>query len=202
MISRIKGELIQKGPSTAVVMCSGLGYEVDVSFFTGFDLPDIGGEVELFTHFVVREDVQSLFGFSREVERDLFRILIKINGVGPKLAMTILSSLDTVELVLCIKYGDVNTLVAVPGVGKKTAERLMIDLAGKVDHLSGVFEGSGSQKAKTASVNAACEESEEALVSLGYKPKEATKAIANVFEEGMTSQKLIRAALKNIMPKN
>lgn len=202
MIGRIKGELVAKGPSMAVVMCGGLGYEVDIPLSTGFELPEAGAQVHLYTHFVVREDHQALHGFSRENERDLFRILIKVNGVGAKLAMAILSTLDAEEVVDCVRLGDINTLTSIPGIGKKTAERLIMDVADKVEHLAWIGQDEARRPTPKASQDPRCEEAESALVALGYKPKDAAKAVAGALQESMTVQELIRTALKSMMPAN
>lgn len=200
MIGRVKGELVAKKPSMAVVMCGGLGYEVDIPLTTGFDLPEVGEQVQLYTHHVVREDHQALHGFYRENERDLFRLLIKVNGVGPKLAMAILSTLDTKAFVECVRQGDVKSLTSIPGVGKKTAERLLIDVVDKVDHLGWLDDTPEREKPCDYPTTAISKEAESALVALGYKPKDAAKCIEAVVEDGMSVQDIIRSALKTMMP--
>lgn len=210
MIGRIRGILVEKSPGQALVESAGLGYEVDIPLTTFFNLPEPGDEVVLHTHFAVREDHQSLFGFSARFERDLFRQLIKVNGVGPKLAVGILSGLDASQFVRCVEARDINSLVKLPGVGKKTAERLLIEMADRIGQLEGQFVPSSvggaapdpAAEPRKAAGHAPIEEAEAALISLGYKPQEATKAISRVAEEGMTSQELIRLALRAMIPAN
>ncbi|WP_375191886.1 Holliday junction branch migration protein RuvA [Marinobacter sp.] len=208
MIGRIRGVLVEKAPGQALVECAGLGYEVDIPYTTFFHLPETGQEVTLHTHFAVREDAQSLYGFASRLDRDLFRLLIKVNGVGPKLAVGILSGLDAQQFIRCVESRDSASLVKLPGVGKKTAERLLIEMADRIGQLEGQFvpmspeaAGAGQQPEIAASRGAsATEEAEAALIALGYKPQEAAKAISKVSEEGMSSETLIRLALRNMIP--
>ncbi|MDL0429799.1 Holliday junction branch migration protein RuvA [Marinobacter sp. TBZ242] len=208
MIGRIRGILIEKTPAQALVECAGLGYEVDIPYTTFFNLPENGEELVLHTHFVVREDAQSLYGFSSRLDRDLFRLLIKVNGVGPKLAAGILSGLDANQFIRCVEARDASALVKLPGVGKKTAERLLIEMADRIGQLEGQFTpgsanttvNAGAPGAGTAAVHHPAEEAEAALIALGYKPQEASKAISRVAADGMSSQELIRLALRNMIP--
>ncbi|MBB5320753.1 Holliday junction branch migration protein RuvA [Marinobacter oulmenensis] len=207
MIGRIRGQLIEKSPGHALVECSGLGYEIDIPYTTFFNLPDSGQEVTLHTHFAVREDAQSLYGFASKLDRDLFRLLIKVNSVGPKLAIAILSGLDAQQFIRCVEARDTNALVKLPGVGKKTAERLLIEMADRITQLEGQFVPSApdapavaGEPAGAPSAADVVEEAEAALIALGYKPQEATKAVSKVSEPGMNSQTLIRLALKNMIP--
>ncbi|RBP27833.1 Holliday junction DNA helicase subunit RuvA [Marinobacter pelagius] len=208
MIGRIRGILVEKTPGQALVECAGLGYEIDIPYTTFFHLPESGQEVTLHTHFAVREDAQSLYGFAAKLDRDLFRLLIKVNGVGPKLAVGILSGLDAQQFIRCVEAKDANSLVKLPGVGKKTAERLLIEMADRIGQLEGQFVpmspgatvagGHGSDQVATGPDPR--EEAEAALIALGYKPQEAAKAISKVAEEGATSETLIRLALRNMIP--
>lgn len=208
MIGRIRGILIEKSPAQALVECAGLGYEVDIPYTTFFNLPETGDELVLHTHFVVREDAQSLYGFSSRLDRDLFRLLIKVNGVGPKLAAGILSGLDASQFIRCVEARDASALVKLPGVGKKTAERLLIEMTDRIGQLEGQFTpGSPNATVSTDASGAGAatghhpaEEAEAALIALGYKPQEAAKAISKVAEDGMSSQELIRLALRNMIP--
>ena len=208
MIGRIRGILIEKSPAQALVECAGLGYEVDIPYTTFFNLPETGDELVLHTHFVVREDAQSLYGFSSRLDRDLFRLLIKVNGVGPKLAAGILSGLDANQFIRCVEARDANALVKLPGVGKKTAERLLIEMTDRIGQLEGQFTPASPNATVTSdSANASIaaghdprEEAEAALIALGYKPQEASKAISKVAEESMSSQELIRLALRAMIP--
>ncbi|TNE93723.1 MAG: Holliday junction branch migration protein RuvA [Gammaproteobacteria bacterium] len=208
MIGRIRGILVEKSPGQALVECSGLGYEIDIPYTTFFHLPELEQEVLLHTHFAVREDAQSLYGFASRLDRDLFRLLIKVNGVGPKLAVGILSGLDAAQFIRCVEAKDANALVKLPGVGKKTAERLLIEMADRIGQLEGQFVPSSIDSAVSAVPAdgtvargaAPSEEAEAALIALGYKPQEAAKAISKVAEDGMSSEALIRLALKNMIP--
>lgn len=205
MIGRIRGQLIEKSPARALVECAGLGYEVDIPYTTFFQLPDAGSEVILHTHFAVREDAQSLYGFVAALDRNLFRLLIKVNGVGPKLALGILSGLDANQFIRCVDGRDVNALVKLPGVGKKTAERLLIEMADRIGQLEGQFVtvesvATGSGEAPAVRSADAVEEAEAALIALGYKPQEAARAVSRVAEEGRSREELIRLALRNMIP--
>jgi Holliday junction DNA helicase RuvA len=208
LIGRIRGILVEKAPGQALVECAGLGYEIDIPYTTFFHLPETGNEVILHTHFAVREDAQSLYGFAARLDRNLFRLLIKVNGVGPKLAVGILSGLDAQQFIRCVENRDSASLVKLPGVGKKTAERLLIEMTDRIGQLEGQFvptspdaTGSAQGTGHAAPVGpAATEEAEAALIALGYKPQEAARAISKVAEEGMTSETLIRLALRNMIP--
>lgn len=207
MIGRIRGILVEKAPGHALVECSGLGYEIDIPYTTFFHLPETGQEVTLHTHFAVREDAQSLYGFASRLDRNLFRLLIKVNGVGPKLAVGILSGLDAQQFIRCVEARDINALVKLPGVGKKTAERLLIEMADRIGQLAGQFTptvpgsaGPGGSAAVPVASHDARDEAEAALIALGYKPQEAAKAISKVAEPDMTSEALIRLALRNMIP--
>lgn len=203
MIGRLRGTLVEKTPGQLLVECGGLGYEVDIPYTTFFHLPEVGQELTLHTHFVVREDAQSLFGFAERLDRDLFRLLIRVNGVGPKLALAILSGLDAHQFIRCVENRDTNALVKLPGVGKKTAERLLIDMVDRIKQLEGQFvpfSPPGNRPVTPAPSPVATEEAESALIALGYKPQEAAKAIARVAEDGMTPEALIRQALKAMIP--
>lgn len=204
MIGRIRGRLVEKQPSLLLVDVQGVGYEIEVPFTTSFALSELNQDIILHTHLVVREDAQLLYGFSTAQGRDLFRLLIKINGVGPKLALTILSGLDAAQLARCVRDDDSATLVKLPGVGKKTAERLLIELRDKLkdwgqpdDDLLG-----GDQTNVAMSASSIIEEAESALVALGYKPQEASKAINAAKAEGLSSEELIRLALKGMVRGN
>ena len=204
MIGRIKGLLLEKHPPHLLVDVNGLGYEVEAPMSVFYKLPDTGEEVTLHTHFVVREDAQLLYGFSDAQERQLFRTLIKINGVGPKLGLTILSGIEAGDFVRCVHDGDSSTLVKLPGVGKKTAERLIVELKDKLsqwespsanDGLTGTPLGQlAAQQAKDIE-----QEAISALVALGYKPQDASKIVSKLYKDGMTSEELIRVSLKGMV---
>ncbi|PID41768.1 MAG: Holliday junction branch migration protein RuvA [Proteobacteria bacterium] len=202
MIGRLKGELVAKKGSFVLLDVNGVGYEVEMPLTDLCSLAQdsqSSNSVVIYTHFVVRDDAQLLYGFLSETSKDMFRQLIKINGVGPKMALAILAGLDLNELVLCFQNSDVSSLVKIPGVGKKTAERLIVEMQ---DRLSG-FDITGDATSpvvvsshRPASVMA---EAEEALVALGYKPGEAAKAVKAVAEEGASLEAIVRNALKGMV---
>ena len=203
MIGRITGILLDKDNQQALIDVHGVAYEVEVPLSTFFSLPGYGEAVTLHTHFIVREDAQLLYGFSEEQERTLFRILIRINGVGPKLALALLSGMEVDEFVGCIQHDDVSALVKMPGVGKKTAERLIIEVKDKLGDWVGSNESAAVASGQPTS-GSSLEEAETALISLGYKPQEASKAVvaaAKILEESgqvADSENLIRTALRNM----
>jgi len=198
MIGRIRGTLLEKQAPELLVDVSGVGYEIQAPMTTFYQLPALGQNVVLHTHLIVREDAHLLFGFATLEERSLFRALIKVNGVGPKLALAILSGMDVADFVRCVRDNDTNALVRLPGVGKKTAERLLIEMRDRLRdwHVEGLAVGDGSAQLPIR-VTDHLLEAESALISLGYKPQEATRMVAAVKIEGATSEELIRAALKN-----
>lgn len=197
MIGYVRGKLKVKTPPLLVIEVHGIGYEIEAPMTTFYDLPEIGEEVKLHTHLVVREDAHILFGFSAEADRVLFRALIKVNGVGPKLALTLLSGLSADEFHRCIHDNDANTLVRLPGIGKKTAERLIIEMRDRLPDLSGEIttDGSSYQAAQSYADNPV-QEAVSALVSLGYKPQDATRMVQNIPSENKSCEEIIRAALQ------
>ncbi|RUO79775.1 Holliday junction branch migration protein RuvA [Idiomarina tyrosinivorans] len=202
MIGRIRGKLLAKQPPEVVIDVQGVGYEVQVPMSCFYQLPELGEDVTLVTHFVVREDAQLLFGFTSLHERTLFRQLIKAQGVGPKLALTILSGMSAQQFVQAVNAGDVSLLVKLPGVGKKTAERLVVELR---DRLSALGSDSPftdaapvqNQGDSNTLVSDAKADAVSALVALGYKAAQAEKAVQKVHQQGATSEALIRDALKS-----
>lgn len=207
MIGRIRGILLDKQANQILLDVNGLAYEVEVPMSTLFQLPDKGQETSLHTHLVVREDAQLLYGFYEQQEKTLFRLLIKLNGVGPKMALGILSGLSSRELADCVRHNDVNSLVRLPGVGKKTAERLIVELRDKLDdwYQSAGSDSSmqGTSPGKAGQTTAgAYREAEEALIALGYKPQDAARAVnkaSQQFEaEELDTGKLLRLALKTV----
>lgn len=209
MIGRIKGILIEKQANQILLDVNGLAYEIEVPMTTLFQLPDIGKETTLHTHLVVREDAQLLYGFFENHERTLFRLLIKLNGVGPKMALGILSGLNIRELAECVRRNDINALVRLPGVGKKTAERLIIELRDKLkdwyQEESETMQDGTSKQLSGQTNSRSIREAEEALIALGYKPQDASKAINQVAirleDEGqkMETSILVRLALKGMI---
>jgi Holliday junction DNA helicase RuvA len=193
MIGRIKGQLVEVVEHSVLIDISGVGYEVDVSTGALAALPPVGAEVTLYTHPVYREDAQLLFGFQNKGERDLFRALIRINGVGPKLALSVISSVDMRELAGSVAQNDVSLLMRVPGIGRKTAERLLLDLKDRLAHLAIEPAASGIHADRTVTI-----EAERALVALGYRPTEAARVVGSVRTESLSSEQIVRAALQRI----
>jgi len=200
VIGRLRGTLAEKQPPHLLLDVGGVGYEVEVPMTTLYRLPAQGEIVTLHTHLVVREDAHLLYGFGEKRERELFRELIRLNGVGPKLALALMSSLEVDELVRCVQAQDTAALVKVPGVGKKTAERLLVELKDRFkawESLPGIAPlVLPNQAAVVASAEA---DAVSALVALGFKPQEASRAVAAVEGEGLSSEELIRRALKGMV---
>lgn len=209
MIGRLIGEVAAKQPPQLLIDVSGVGYEVEASMNTFYKLPALGEKVTLHTHFVVREDAQLLYGFFDQQERTLFRTLIKVNGVGPKMALAILSGIDSEAFVRSVNAQDTAALVKVPGVGKKTAERLIVEMKDKVKDLivsndsdGFMLDGGSDPVVAGHAAEHAIAEAETALVALGYKPVQASKAIAQAEKAIGTvkgSEELIRYALKSMV---
>ena len=198
MIGRLQGKVIEKQAPDLLVDVQGVGYEVLVSLNTFFDIPEIGAVVTLHTHFVVREDIQQLYGFTKVSERSLFRNLIKVNGVGPKMALAILSGMSANDFALSVHNNDTAALVKLPGVGKKTAERLLIEMRDKIGDIDTSGGDTGSNNGLSAQSDLA-QEAESALIALGYKPADAAKIINRVADESVTDAgQLIRLALKSM----
>ena len=195
MIGRLHGILIEKQAPTLLVDVNGIGYEIQAPMTTFYKLPDIGKEITLHIHFVVREDAQLLYGFIGKNERSLFRTLIKVSGVGPKLALTILSGVDPDTFVQCVMDNDITTLVHLPGVGKKTAERLLVEMRGRLKD----WESSSDITITTSTeTNSAVKDALSALIALGYKSQDANRAIAKHKGKELSSEELIRLVLKDI----
>lgn len=196
MIGFLRGTLQAVDMPVLLLDVQGVGYEVEVANSTLPQLPSVGEQLTLFTHLVVREDAHSLFGFLTVPDRALFRTLIKVNGVGAKLALTILSGLTTEELHLSVQNNDTGPLVSVPGIGKKTAERLIIELRDRLPDIGIVQELVSGQQ--TVSAAGATQEAVSALVSLGYKPQEASKMVRGIDCQGLDSGAIIRLALQQV----
>ena len=195
MIGFLRGQLVHKTPPVLVLDVHGVGYEIEAPMTTFYDLPAIGAEILLHTHLVVREDAHILFGFLTETDRSLFRTLIKVNGVGPKLALTILSGQSAEEFHRCIQNNDSQTLVRLPGVGKKTAERLIIEMRDRLPDITGSKEISIDSLQQPMPGNPK-QEAISALCSLGYKPLEANKMVQSIETEGKSCEAIIRQALQ------
>ena len=193
MIGSLIGLIKEKTPSAILLEVNGIGYEIAVPLSTSFQLPNVGESAYLLTHLVVREDQHSLFGFATDEERKLFRALIKISGVGAKLAITILSGTNVNGFIQSVVNEDIDALVHLPGIGKKTAERLIVEMKDKVSEISS-DENSLSQNNE----NSAVAEAINALVNLGYKNKDAKTILDKIESEGLTVEELIRQALKSL----
>lgn len=196
MIGFLRGKLVQKTPPQLVLDVQGVGYEVEAPMTTFYDLPALGQEVKLHTHLVVREDAHILFGFASETERMLFRTLIKVNGVGPKLALTILSGQSVAEFYRCVDDNDVKSLVRLPGVGQKTAERLIIEMRGRLPALSDSSVVSSPEQMPAVMANSPKQEAVTALCALGYKPQDAAKMVQAIPVENKSCEDIIRQALR------
>lgn len=202
MIGRIQGILLEKQAPRLLVDVGGVGYEVEVPLTVYYRLPEPGGEVTLHTHFVVREDAQLLYGFLDRPERELFRVLIRVNGVGPRMALGILSGMEGAEFVRCVQNHDINALIRLPGVGRKTAERLLVEMQDRLKDFQHWLPSLPSTLVDVAEKRTArieISEAESALIALGYKPQEAARAIAALNTEGLRSEEIIRQALRNMV---
>lgn len=201
MIGRLRGTLAEKHPPHVILDVNGLGYELEVPMTTLYRLPTVGEPLTLHTHLVVREDAHLLYGFFEKRERELFRELIRLNGVGPKLALALMSGLEVDELVRCVQAQDTSVLVKIPGVGKKTAERLLVELKDRFkawETVPGMTTLVVEPRGKGAVISAE-NDAVSALISLGYKPQEASRAVSAIKEEGLSSEDLIRRALKGML---
>ncbi|MGQ7244823.1 Holliday junction branch migration protein RuvA [Salinicola sp. V024] len=195
MIGRLHGTLLEKHPPWIVIDVQGVGYELETSMTTLVSLPGAGEAVRLYTHLSVREDAHLLYGFSHDEERQLFRALIKVNGVGPKLALAILSGMDTDEFIHCVMEGDSKALTKLPGVGKKTADRLIVEMRDRFPHWQeGQASLLGSENAATMTPADPLADAEAALVTLGYKPTEASRMLS-ALDKTLPTEALIKAAL-------
>ncbi|MBD2807517.1 Holliday junction branch migration protein RuvA [Francisella tularensis] len=209
MISFIKGVLIEKDPTALLIDVNGIGYEVFVPMTTFYTLGDIDSQVSLYTHFVVREDAQQLYGFKSKVDKKIFQELIKVNGIGARTAIAILSGMDSKTLLHCIENKDYALLATVPGIGKKTAERLVVEIYDKLLKMANEIyaqtsgttttsQDSQAQQAPTSVVlaNSIFNESVDALLALGYKQKDAEKMARSAMGDATTAAEVIRKALQ------
>jgi Holliday junction DNA helicase RuvA len=193
MIGTLRGVLSAKAPPQLVVEVGGVGYELEAPMSTFYTLPAIGGELRLLTHLVVREDAHVLYGFATEDERRLFRSLLRVSGVGPKLALAILSGSSVDAFAQCVEAQDAGALTRIPGIGRKTAERLLVEMK---DRLRGIAGGL-DDAARVGHGGGARAEALSALVALGYRPQEATRLLQAVAADAATTEELIRGALQN-----
>ena len=194
MIGSLIGLIKEKKPSLLLLEVNGVGYEINVPLSTSFQLPKKGESAYLLTHLIVREDQHTLYGFATEEERNLFRTLIKISGVGAKMALTILSGINVNGFVQSVINEDIDTLVHLPGIGKKTAERLIVEMKDRIDGITDNLDSSPS----TTSETSIAIEARNALVNLGYKNSEAKKILDNIDTNGLSVEELLRQALKSL----
>lgn len=201
MIGQLRGCILAKHPPVLVLDVQGVGYEVEAPMSTFYDLPAVGEQTTLFTHLSVREDAHVLYGFVREADRGLFRSLLKVSGVGGKMALAILSGMNVEDFAFCVQAGDIAALTRVPGVGKKTAERLVVEMRDRIQQAS--LGGSAATGPVAGSGDNPRTEAVSALVALGYKPADATRMVNSVStgDEQMDSEQMIRAALKAVAAK-
>lgn len=204
MIGFVRGKLVDKAPPDVLIDVAGVGYELQMPMTSIYELPELGSEVKIFTHFVVREDAQLLFGFNNKQERGLFRELIKANGVGPKMALGIMSGMTAAQFIQVVNQGDVTTLVKLPGVGKKTAERLIVEMKDRLKNLFGDVDSLTAapltlvEDGSNASVTDAKDEAISALIALGYKQNQAITMVKSVADQACTSEEIIREALRSV----
>ena len=205
MIGRLNGILVEKQPPEILLEVSGVGYEVQMPMTCFYDLPKIGENAIVYTHFVVREDAQLLFGFNNKVERALFRELLKANGVGPKLGLAILSGMSAKQFVSCVNNEDSTSLVKGPGVGKKTAERLVLEMKDRLkdwgnDLFTPFSDSAVIEPMSDATIaNNAADDAVSALLALGYKLPQAQKAVKSISKPDMSTEVLIRESLKSML---
>lgn len=191
MIGSLRGKLTSKQAPLIVIECEGVGYEVETPMSTFLELPAVGGDLFIHTHLLVREDAHLLYGFASEEERALFRTVLKISGVGAKMGLAILSAMSEADFRRCVEYEDTATLVKIPGVGKKTAERLIIEMRDKFKH-----SPTSNDAQRVSAPSSPKSEAVDALVSLGYKVNEVNKLIGQMDVDGMSAEDIIRQALR------
>lgn len=197
MIGRLRGILLEKAPPHLLIEVQGLAYELQASMFSFYRLPAVGQEVTLHTHLIVREDAHLLYGFFDLQERVLFRGLIKVSGIGPKVALAILSGIEPDAFVTSVMQNNTDTLVRIPGIGKKTAERLVVEMR---DRLSDWKTANGDNVSSSVLTgDQATQEAMSALIALGYKPAEARQAVAHAAKEHQSSEAIIRHALRGML---
>ena len=192
MIGFLRGTLVVKQPPVLVLDVNGVGYELSAPMSTFYELPAVGDEIMLLTHLLVREDAQVLYGFINEDERLLFRSLLRVSGIGAKIALAILSGISAEGFVHCVRSEDTATLIKVPGIGRKTAERLIVEMR---DRIGSTPEGAATANAMSGA-GKSVEEAFGALVALGYKPAESTRLLKNIDTDGLGAEQIIRLALK------
>ncbi|PSJ46008.1 Holliday junction branch migration protein RuvA [Zobellella taiwanensis] len=200
MIGRLKGIIVEKQPPEILLDVNGVGYEVTLPMSCFYELPKVGQAATVLTHFVVREDAQLLFGFNTKTERALFRELIKTNGVGPKLALAILSGMTADQFIHNVEQGEIAALVKLPGVGKKTAERLIVEMRDRLKGFGGydLFNPAPESASAAVLADSARDEAVAALLALGYKAAQAEQAMKKIAKPEMNAEQLIREALRSM----
>ncbi len=196
MIGRLRGTLVAKQPPWLVIDVHGVGYELEAPMSTFYELPELGREVALHTHYAVKEDSVALYGFFRDAERQLFRTLQKVSGIGAKIALSVLSGVSVDEFARLVQTADLASLTRIPGIGKKTAERIVVELRDRVDGLSSGLSGPSTAGAVPHDPQA---EATVALQALGYKPQEVTRLVKQVAADGDNAEAIIRKALKAVL---
>jgi Holliday junction DNA helicase RuvA len=199
MIGRLKGILIHKQPPWLVIDVHGVGYELEAPMSTFYDLPMVGGEVSLFTHYAQKEDSVSLYGFLHEAERRLFRDVQRVSGIGAKIALAVLSGVSVDEFARMVQAGDVTALTRIPGIGKKTAERMVVELRERIADTYGSGLAGGASNAGGGVATDPLSEATIALQQLGYKPAEAQRMARQAFAEGDAAETIIRKALQSAL---
>jgi Holliday junction DNA helicase RuvA len=197
VIGLLRGRILDKQPPQLLLDVHGIGYEVDAPMTTFYEMPAVGEEVTLFTHLAVREDAHTLYGFAKRTDRELFRNLLKVNGVGARLALAILSGMETRVFISCVQAGDASALVKLPGIGKKTAERLIIELRDRLELAAEAVTSAVSVAAVPAA--SPVEDAVSALVGLGYKPQQASQMVRALKTADMSSEEIIRSALQTVV---
>jgi Holliday junction DNA helicase RuvA len=197
VIGRLQGVLLRKEPPALMLDVGGVGYELEAPMTAFYELPAVGERVTLYTHLVVREDAHLLYGFVREAQRRLFRELLKVNGVGPRVALAVLSGLSDEEFSHCVAKEDIARLTKVPGIGRKTAERLVIEMRDKLPK-DIPMPASTTTAAGPVAPGDPVSEAVSALVALGYKPNEASRAVRSASTKGLSAEEIIRQALKGM----
>ncbi len=198
MIGRIRGLLVEKHPPRVLVECHGVGYEIDAPMSTIWALPELNQEVVLHTQLVVREDAHHLYGFATLAERALFQGLLKVSGIGARMALAVLSGMQVEEFVLCVQRGDATRLTNLPGIGKKTAERLIVEMRDRVTDWSATAGLPVSNVAAAAPSGEAVADAVSGLIALGYKPQEASRLVHGLDTDGKSSEAIIREVLRGL----
>jgi len=199
LIGRLRGEIVYKHPPQLMLDVGGVGYELEAPMSTFYDLPAVGETVTLVTHLAVREDAQILYAFLREGDRTLFRSLLKVTGVGARMALAILSGMDAQRFALCVQQEDITALIRLPGIGKKTAQRLVMEMRDRLDSQpTGLPAGIPSLAPQGAGEESALADAVSALEALGYRPVDANRMARAVDDGTTTSEEIIRAALKAV----